>query len=90
MMNIHPARLLVQENEELIATFESNLYGRNGVNVLAAPNKPELAELVNEEGDKSCVVWPVFTAMSWLTPPCFQHVTLAAFDQSDSILMGSP
>lgn len=93
MMNIHPKRTiaeLMQENVDLDRELlESYLYQRNGVNVLAAPNKPELAELVNDEG-----VTRVLQALAGFhdyividTPPVFNDMTLAAFDQSDSILM---
>ncbi|MGE5543985.1 MAG: AAA family ATPase [Bacillota bacterium] len=93
MMNIHPKRTiaeLMQENDELDRELlESYLYQRNGVNVLAAPNKPELAELVNDEG-----VTRVLQALTGFhdyividTPPVFNDMTLAAFDRSDSILM---
>jgi len=93
MMNIHPKRTiaeLMQENDDLDRELlESYLYQRNGVYVLAAPNKPELAELINEEG-----VTRVLRALASFhdyividTPPAFNDMTLAAFDQSDSVLM---
>ncbi|MGI6550497.1 MAG: AAA family ATPase [Syntrophomonadales bacterium] len=93
LMNIHPKRTiaeLMQENVDLDRELlESYLYQRNGVHVLAAPNKPELAELVNEEG-----VTRTLQALASFhdyividTPPVFNDMTLAAFDQSDSILM---
>ena len=93
MMNIHPKRTiaeLMQENEEFDRDLlESYLYGRNGVNVLAAPNKPELAELVNEEG-VSKILRGLAGFHSYIvvdTACAFNDITLAAFDQSDSILM---
>lgn len=93
LMNIHPKRTiaeLMQENVELDRDLlEPYLYQRNGVNVLAAPNKPELAELVNEEG-----VTRTLQALASFhdyividTPPAFNDVTLTALDQSDSIFM---
>lgn len=93
MMNIHPKRTiaeLMQENEEFDRDLlETYLYGRNGVNVLAAPNRPELAELVNEEGvNKILRGLAGFHSYVVVDTACaFNDITLAAFDQSDSILM---
>jgi len=92
-MNIHPKRTmaeLMQEDVEMDRELlESYLYHRNGVNVLASPNKPELAELVNEEG-----VARTLRALAGFhdyvvidTPPAFNDHTLVAFDQSDYVLV---
>ena len=93
MMNIHPKRTiaeLMQETDDLDRELlESYLYQRNGVHVLAAPNKPELAELVNEEG-LTRLLQALASFHDYIvidTPAAFNDITLAAFDQSESILM---
>lgn len=93
MMNIYPKRTLaelMQEQGELDAELlENYLYERNGVKVLAAPNKPELAELVTAEGIEK--VLKVFTKNHDYilvdTPPVFSDTTLVALDMADRILL---
>lgn len=93
MMNIHPKRTiaeLMQESDDLDRELlESYLYQRNGVHVLTAPNKPELAELVNEEG-LTRLLQALASFHDYIvidTPAAVNDITLSAFDQSESILM---
>lgn len=93
MMNIYPKRTiaeLMQEQGELDAELlENYLYERYGVNVLSAPNKPELAELITAEGIAR--VLKAFTKNHDYvlvdTPPVFNDTTLVALDMSDRILL---
>ncbi len=93
LMNIHPKRTiaeLMQENVEMDREMlQSYLYERNGVNVLAAPNRPELAELVNEEGVartlKALLSFHDYVVID--TSPIFNDVTLAGLDHADTVLM---
>lgn len=93
MMNVYPKRTiaeLMQEQGELDAELlENYLYERHGVNVLAAPNKPELAELVTPDGVAR--VLKAFTRNHDYvlvdTPPVFNDTNLVALDSSDRILL---
>lgn len=93
MMNIHPKRTiaeLIQETTQLDTDYiESYLYERNGVRVLSAPNKPELAEIINDEGVTSTLkaLMESYDYIVVDTPAAFNDVTLAALDLSDTILM---
>lgn len=93
MMNIHPKRTiaeLIQENTQLETDYiESYLYERNGVRVLSAPNKPELAEIINDEGVTKTLnaLAESYDYIVVDTPAAFNDVTLAALDMSDTILM---
>ncbi|HHV77457.1 MAG TPA: response regulator [Syntrophothermus lipocalidus] len=93
MMNVYPKRTiaeLMQEQYEIDAELlENYLYERHGVKVLAAPNKPELAELVTPDGVarvlKAFVKNHDYVLVD--TPPVFNDTTLVALDASDRILL---
>ncbi|MDD2620719.1 MAG: response regulator [Syntrophomonadaceae bacterium] len=93
MMNINPRKTiseLMQEgdmsNQELL---EEYMYERNGVHILAAPNKPELAELVTVEGIekiiKSCRDNYDFTFID--TPSFIDENILTALEMTDLVLL---
>lgn len=93
MMNVYPKRTiaeLMQEQYEIDAELlENYLYERHGVKVLAAPNKPELAELVVPEG-AGRVLKALAKNHDYVfvdTPPMFSDTTLVALDASDQILL---
>lgn len=93
MMNIYPKRTiaeLMQEQYDIDAELlENYLVERHGVKVLAAPNKPELAELVTPEGVGG-VLKALLKNHDYVfidTPPMFSETTLVALDASDQILL---
>lgn len=93
MVNIYPKRTiaeLMQETTELDnELLETYLYERNGIKILAAPNKPELAELVNEDGVNR-VLHSLTQTYDYIvvdTSCGFNDVTLAALDMADTIFM---
>jgi len=93
MMNINPRKTLselMQEGDEPgKELLQDYFYERNGVNVLAAPNKPELAELVTADGVskilKVCRGMFNFTFID--TPSFLDEITLTALEMSDLILL---
>lgn len=93
LMNIDPRRtiaeLMQESNEPGIDLLEPYLYERNGVWMLSAPSKPELAELVNEEGVTGVLksLLKYFDYVIVDTPPLFNDVTLVALDLADLVLM---
>ncbi len=93
MMNINPRKTiseLLQEGDEPGADLlKDYLYERHGVNILAAPNKPELAELVTSHGVHQilqlCKGMYGFTFID--TPTFIDETTLTALEMSDLILL---
>lgn len=93
MMNINPRKTiseLLQEGEEPgTELLKDYLYERHGVNILAAPNKPELAELVTPDGITKilqlCKGMYDFTFID--TPSFIDETTLTALEMSDLILL---
>ncbi len=92
IMNLSPRKTLselVQEtdalNQELLQDY---LYERNGVNILAAPNKPELAELVTPAKiDKILrLSREMFEYTLVDTPSFMDENVLTALEMSDLIL----
>lgn len=93
MMNINPRKTiseLMQEGDfpgqELL---EEYMYERNGVHILAAPNKPELAELVTPAGVekimRACREVYDFTLVD--TPAFIDENVLSALEGSDLVLL---
>ncbi|MGE5418108.1 MAG: AAA family ATPase [Acidobacteriota bacterium] len=93
MVNVYPKRTiaeLMQESSDLETDLmETYLYERNGIKILAAPNKPELAELVNEEGVikilKALMVSYDYIVVD--TSCNFNDVTLAVLDMADTVFL---
>ncbi|MDD3364734.1 MAG: AAA family ATPase, partial [Syntrophomonas sp.] len=93
MMNINPRKtiseLLQEADEPGTELLKDYLYERHGVNILAAPNKPELAELVTPDGVKKilqlCKDMYDFTFID--TPSFIDETTLTALEMSDLILL---
>ncbi len=93
MMNINPRKTiseLLQEGDEPgTELLKDYLYERHGVNILAAPNKPELAELVTSNGVEKilqlCKGMYDFTFID--TPSFIDETTLTALEMSDLILL---
>ncbi|MGE5398737.1 MAG: AAA family ATPase [Chitinophagales bacterium] len=93
MMNIYPKRTiaeLVQEKTELdMELLETYLCERNGVKILSAPNKPELAETVNED-NVARLLKALIGSYDYVvvdTASFFNDVTLVALDMADCIFM---
>lgn len=93
LMDLNPRKTiseLMQEgdsfNRELL---EDYLYERNGVNILAAPNKPELAELVTPHGVEEILKLcrDIYTYTFVDTPSFMNDITLSALEMSDLILL---
>jgi len=93
MMNINPRKTLselMQEGDEPEKELlKDYFYERNGVNVLAAPNKPELAELVTAGGvNKILQVCKGMYNFTFIDTPSFiDEITLTALEMSDLILL---
>lgn len=93
MMNINPRKTiseLLQEGEEPgIELLKDYLYERHGVNILAAPNKPELAELVSPHGvNKVLNLFKEMYSFTFVDTPTFiDETTLTALEMSDLILL---
>lgn len=93
MMNLNPRKTiaeLAQESEMPgIDLLEQYLYERNGVQILAAPNKPELAELVTPEQVKNVLLLArqSFNYTFVDTPSFIDDTTLVALESSDLILL---
>ncbi len=93
LMNLNPRKTiseLMQEGENLNRELlEDYLYERNGVDILAAPNKPELAELVIPRGVEeiltTCREMYDYTFVD--TPSFVNDNTLTALEMSDIILL---
>lgn len=93
LMNVNPRKTiaeLMQESEQPgPQLMEDYLYERNGVYLLAAPNKPELAELVTSTGVKNSlkVLRQMFCITFVDTPSFIDDITLTALEESDLILL---
>lgn len=93
MMNLNPRKTiaeLAQENGEPgVELLEQYLYERNGVQILAAPNKPELAELVTPHQVRHTLSLSqqIFNYTFVDTPSFIDDTTLVALESSDLILL---
>jgi len=93
MMNLKARKTLselVQEMDELDPELlEEYVYERNGVDVLAAPNKPELAELITARNVQSIlqVCRQVYDYTFIDTPSFIDEITLTALEISDLVLL---
>ena len=93
MMNINPRKTiseLIREGQEADEELmEEYVYERNGVSILAAPNKPELSELVTPPGVKNilkaCREIYQYTFVD--TPSFIDEITLTALEESDLVLL---
>lgn len=93
MMNINPRKTiaeLMQESGELTSDLmDEYFYERSGVKILAAPNKPELGELVTSFGVetvlKICRELYRYTIID--TPTFLDETTLTALEMSDVVLL---
>jgi len=93
MMNLNPRKTIAELAQESdvpgIDLLEQYLYERNGVQILAAPNKPELAELVTPEQVKNVLslARQSFNYTFLDTPSFIDDTTLVALESSDLILL---
>lgn len=93
MMNLNPRKTLAEMAQEVgdpgVDLLEQYLYERNGVHILAAPNKPELAELVTAPQVKNILSLSqrVFDYTFIDTPSFIDDTTLVALESSDLILL---
>ncbi len=93
MMNLNPRKTiseLMQEGDYLgQELLEEYMYERNGVHILAAPNKPELAELVSPAGVERimCACRGVYDFTLVDTPAFIDENVLSALEMSDLVLL---
>jgi len=93
MMNVNPrktiAEMMLETEKPSREMLESYLYERNGVQLLSAPNKPELAEMVVprrvQEIFAICRQEYRFTFVD--TPSFIDELTLTALEAADLILL---
>lgn len=92
IMNVYPRKTLSElVQEEVISKelLQEYLYERNGVQILAAPNKPEYAELVTADGVRT--VLDLFKQLHQYTiidmPSFIDENSLTALELSDLILL---
>lgn len=93
MMNLNPRKTLselIQEDTDVNSELlEEYIYERHGVNILPAPNKPELAELIT--ADAIARILPMIKEMyayTFIDTPSFiDDITLTALEASDQILL---
>lgn len=93
LMDLNPRKTiaeLMQEGDHIDEDLvEDYMYERNGVNVLAPPNKPEMADLVTADGAakilKLCHQMYNFTFID--TPSFIDETTLTALEMADIILL---
>jgi pilus assembly protein CpaE len=95
MMNLNPRRTiseLIQEDEEMSSELlDEYLYERYGVNILAAPNKPELAELVTPDA-VGRILESIKKSYQYTfidSPSFIDEVGLTALEKSSKILLVS-
>jgi pilus assembly protein CpaE len=93
LMDLNPRKTvseLMQEgdmiDEELL---EDYMYERNGVHVLAPPNKPELSELVTSDGVQKILSLcrDLYTYTFIDTPSFIDETTLTALEMADAVLL---
>jgi len=93
MMNLNArktmAELAQEADEPDVDMLENYFYERNGVQILAAPNKPELAELITPPQVKKILSLSrqVFGYTFIDTPSFIDDTTLIALESSDLILL---
>lgn len=93
MMDLNPRKTiseLMQEGDDIgMELLEEYLYERNGVSILAPPNKPELAELVTTEGVGRilALLRDNFYYTFIDTPSFIDETSLTALEISDMILL---
>ncbi|MEN6324929.1 MAG: response regulator [Syntrophomonas sp.] len=93
MMNLNPRLTiaeLVQEDANLNPDIlQDYVYERNGVYILPAPNKPELAELVTPDAvDKILKAFKERYNYTFIdTPASIDEITLTALEKSDKIIL---
>lgn len=93
LMDLNPRKTiaeLMQEGDHIDEDLvEDYMYERNGVHVLAPPNKPEMADLVTADGAakilKLCHEMYHFTFVD--TPSFIDETTLTALEMADIILL---
>ncbi|QGU00105.1 Type II/IV secretion system ATPase TadZ/CpaE, associated with Flp pilus assembly [Candidatus Syntrophocurvum alkaliphilum] len=92
IMNIYPRKTiseLVQEDKLSKELLIEYIYERNGVQILAAPNKPEYAELVTPDSVSNVI--NLFKEMHHYTiidmPSFIDENSLAALEAADTILL---
>jgi len=93
MLDLNPRKTiaeLIQEGENLNGEMlEGYLYERHGVNILAAPNQPELSDIVTTDGVekiiKLCRDKYAYTFID--TPSFIDENTLSGLELSDLILL---
>lgn len=93
LMDLTPRKTiseLMQESDIMDeGLLEDYMYERNGVHVLAPPNKPELAELVTAEGVARilglCREMYTYTFVD--TPSFIDETTLTALEMADMVLL---
>ncbi|MGI6452351.1 MAG: response regulator [Syntrophomonadaceae bacterium] len=93
MMDLNPRRTiseLIQEGDQVDKTLlEEYVYERNGVDILAAPPKPELAELVTAQQAETIlkVFRSVYEYTLIDTPSFIDEITLSALELADTIIL---
>ncbi|MDD3853303.1 MAG: AAA family ATPase, partial [Syntrophomonadaceae bacterium] len=93
MMNVNPrmtiAELMQEGEKPTPEILENYLYERNGVQLLSAPNKPELSEMVVARGVKEIlnISRSLFTYTFVDTPSFVDEITLTALEEADIILL---
>lgn len=93
MTNLNPRKTMAELAQEVDETsadmLEQYLYERNGVHILAAPNKPELAELVTPMHVKGVMALSrqIFNYTFVDTPSFIDDTTISALESSDQILL---
>jgi len=93
MMNVNPrmtiAELMQEGEKPTPEILENYLYERNGVQLLSAPNKPELSEMVVARGVKEIlnISRSIFTYTFVDTPSFVDEITLTALEEADIILL---
>lgn len=93
LMDLNPRKTvseLMQEGELIDETLlEDYMYERNGVHVLAPPNKPELSELVTPDGVQGIlsVCRDIYTYTFVDTPSFIDETTLTALEMADAIML---
>lgn len=93
MMNLDPRKtlseLIQESNDYNCELLEEYIYERHGVHILAAPNQPELAELVTASAASRILaaMKEMFEYTFVDTPSFIDDITLTALESSDKILL---